>query len=555
MRKLNMKINPAKCIFGVSSGKFLGYIFSEKGIEVDPIKVQAVRYMPCPSTIKDVQKLNGQLAALGRFIVRSSDRCKHFFDVLNKRSKFEWTEECDGTLKSIKDHLANLSILQKPEPGEELLIYLAAISNALNVILLRSDKGIEKPISYISKIFNSAEINYTKIEKLILALVYATQKLRTYFQAHKIKVLTRTQIESVLKHTQRVGRVAKWNAQTKHYVVKYEILSSPKSQVIADFLAEFPLEEEEDEEKMIEIDDEQSDTHDLLKETNTTRWEIFVDGSTNSQGRGIGIVFTSPGVARIVFSFRIEFQSTNNTTEYEALVHALRLAEEMKLEDIRLTSDSQLVISQIKGKHNASDPIMQKYLKVVKQHAMKILKIVWRHIGQKDNWYADALAFISSMTVDPSVEYVFVRLKNPSIEMEEQNEESLKEQSEENIEIENEDMKVMNLEMKKGTKESEEDDWRKPIYEYLERGELPRDRLEANKIKSRSTKYELREGILYRRYFLGPLLRCLSLKECMEILKAIHYGDAVNHSGTKSQAYKAKDMDTSGQGCTRTQGR
>ena len=83
MRHHNIKLNPEKCIFGVASGKFLGYIVSKEGIQVDPEKVQAVRDMPTPATIKDVQKLNGLLASLGRFISRSSDKCKYFFDILS----------------------------------------------------------------------------------------------------------------------------------------------------------------------------------------------------------------------------------------------------------------------------------------------------------------------------------------------------------------------------------------------------------------------------------------------------------------------------------------
>ena len=68
MRQYNFKLNPEKCTIGVASGKFLGCIVSKEGIQVDPEKVQAVRDMPIPATIKDVQKLNGLLASLGRFI-------------------------------------------------------------------------------------------------------------------------------------------------------------------------------------------------------------------------------------------------------------------------------------------------------------------------------------------------------------------------------------------------------------------------------------------------------------------------------------------------------
>lgn len=114
-------------------------------------------------------------------------------------------------------------MLQKPEPNEELLIYLVRILYALRAVLLRSDQGVEKSIYYISKTFNSAERNFTKIEKMILALVYATQKICIYFHEQKVKVLTRTPIESVLKSSKRVGRIERWNAHIEQYGISYEV--------------------------------------------------------------------------------------------------------------------------------------------------------------------------------------------------------------------------------------------------------------------------------------------------------------------------------------------
>ncbi|XP_026429310.1 uncharacterized protein LOC113325326 [Papaver somniferum] len=87
---------------------------------------------------------------------------------------------------------------------------------------------------------------------------------------------------------------------------------------------------------------------------------------------------------------------------------------------------------------------------------------------------------------------------------------------------------------------SEEKDWRTEIHSYLEKGELPRKRLEEHKLKTRATNYELRDEVLYRRSFLGPSLRCLTRTEGIEILKALHYGDAGNHSGGRSLVYRAK---------------
>ena len=79
LRNYNMKLNPAKCAFGVSAEKFLGFIVNHRGIEANPDKIKAVLDMPSPSGIKEVQRLTGRIDALSRFMSRASDKCQPFF--------------------------------------------------------------------------------------------------------------------------------------------------------------------------------------------------------------------------------------------------------------------------------------------------------------------------------------------------------------------------------------------------------------------------------------------------------------------------------------------
>ena len=79
LREYNMKLNPAKCAFGVSAEKFLGFIVNNRGIEVNPDKIKIVLDMPPPSNIKEVQCLTRRIAALSRFVSRASDKCQPFF--------------------------------------------------------------------------------------------------------------------------------------------------------------------------------------------------------------------------------------------------------------------------------------------------------------------------------------------------------------------------------------------------------------------------------------------------------------------------------------------
>ena len=103
LREYNMKLNPAKCAFGVSTGKFLGFIVNNRGIKANPDKIKVVLDMPPPSSIKEVQRLTGRIAALSRFVSRVSDKCQPFFQVLKKA--FQWDTKCEEAFSALKTYL------------------------------------------------------------------------------------------------------------------------------------------------------------------------------------------------------------------------------------------------------------------------------------------------------------------------------------------------------------------------------------------------------------------------------------------------------------------
>ena len=98
-----MKLNPSKCAFGVASGKFLGFMISHRGIEVNPKKIKAILDMKASQNIKEVQSLTRRVAALNRFVSKATDKCLPFFKVLKK--EFEWTNECQKAFQDLKMYL------------------------------------------------------------------------------------------------------------------------------------------------------------------------------------------------------------------------------------------------------------------------------------------------------------------------------------------------------------------------------------------------------------------------------------------------------------------
>ena len=164
-----MKLNPAKCAFGVSAGKFLGFIVHNRGIEANPDKIKAVLDMPPPSSIKEVQRLTGRITALSRFVSRASDKCQPFFQVLKKA--FQWDANCEEAFSALKTYLSSPPILVSPSEGELFTLYLAVSDFSTSDALIRDKDRVQHPVYYCSRALRGAEERYPRMEKLILALV------------------------------------------------------------------------------------------------------------------------------------------------------------------------------------------------------------------------------------------------------------------------------------------------------------------------------------------------------------------------------------------------
>ena len=119
-----------------------------------------------------------------------TDRCILFFDVLKGSKRFERKDKYEQEFQALKEHLGCLPLLSKPIEGEKLYLYLAISMEAISAALVREEEKIQWPVYYVSKRLLDVETKYPELEKLALALVVAFRKLRSYFHAHSIEVLT-----------------------------------------------------------------------------------------------------------------------------------------------------------------------------------------------------------------------------------------------------------------------------------------------------------------------------------------------------------------------------
>ncbi|CAL9018623.1 unnamed protein product [Prunus brigantina] len=323
----------------------------ERGIEANPEKIQAILDMAIPKTVKDIQSLTGRVAALTRFISKATDRCAPFFKALkgSKRS-ITWTAECDKAFNELKEYMSRAPLLSTPEPGDTLMIYLSISATAVSSVLIQTKESAEHPVHYVSKALQDAEARYPDIEKLAFALVVSARRLRPYFQAHTIHVLTNHPLRQVLQKPETSGRLVKWAIELGEFDIHYKPRPATKGQAVADFISEFT---------------EPS----TVANSTQPLWTLYVDGSSNAQGCGAGLVLISPDKVVLEYALRFKFHASNNEAEYEALLAGLRLAKEMGAMQIQIFSDSQLVVHQVNQDFTAKDVSMTAYL----QHTRHLL--------------------------------------------------------------------------------------------------------------------------------------------------------------------------------------
>uniref|UniRef100_A0A2N9FT66 Uncharacterized protein n=1 Tax=Fagus sylvatica TaxID=28930 RepID=A0A2N9FT66_FAGSY len=213
LRKYQMKLNPSKCAFGVYSGKFLGFMVSQRGIEANPDKIKAILEMQPPKNTKEVQRLTGRIAALNRFMSRSTDKCLPFFKTLKKA--FEWTDECQQAFEELKKYLTEPPLLSPSKQGEELYLYLAVSPTAVSSALIREEERRQLPVYYTSRALRGAEERYPPMEKLAFALVTACKE------------------------------TPPWSIELSEFDIDYRPRTAIKAQALADFIAEFTSKDDE----------------------------------------------------------------------------------------------------------------------------------------------------------------------------------------------------------------------------------------------------------------------------------------------------------------------
>ncbi|XP_076940930.1 uncharacterized protein LOC143610291 [Bidens hawaiensis] len=334
------------------------------------------------------------------------------------------------------------------------------------------------------------------LEKLVLALVYGARRLKRYFQGHPIQVLTDYKLKNVLAKPELSGRLAKWAIELGEHSIEYKPRPAVKGQFLADFITEVLVG------KVQECLLEQQTP---IPSNESQQWTLFMDGASSGEGSGAGLKLINLDDQEFTYAIKQNFKSTNNEAKYEALLAGLRIARKLRVRFLEARVDSMLITGQVSGTYEAKNDVMASYLSQAKDLMQQFTSCKVVYIKRSENRPADALSKLASTSFEHMDRDVRIEvLDAPSIPQHQV------------------------LVIQTGTTS-----WMEPIRTYLSSGILPEDKTEARKVRHKALCYQVHDGTLFRKSFLGPLLRCVDAEDANYVIREIHEGICGLHAGPR----------------------
>nr|GEZ39905.1 reverse transcriptase domain-containing protein [Tanacetum cinerariifolium] len=313
-------------------------------------------------------------------------------------------------------------------------------------------------------------------------------------------------VSAVMTRPDMAGRLQKWSIMLREHNITYRPRTSVKGQILADFLIEMPG------------NVSQAAPAAVTQEEPLT---LFTDGSSCVDGSGAGLIFTNPEGVEFTYALRFQFAASNNEAEYEAHFAGLRIATQMGVKNIQVNVDSKLVAIQVLGTYVAKEDNMIKYLEIVKGLVSGFTTFSISQVPRSKNKQADPLSKTASTSFAHLSKQVLVEvLENKSIK-------------------EKEVAAVI---------EEDGPTWMTQITDYLKEGVLPGDNKEARKLRLKARQYALMKGVLYRRSFLTPWLRCVGPLQADCVMREIYEGSCSMHAGPRLLPGAWKLLGLSGEG-------
>ena len=237
LQQAGLRLNEEKCRFCQTELQYLGHVVSDQGVKTDPEKVEAIRNTPPPQNLRELRRFLGMVSWYRRYIPQFSETAAPLHQLLQKRTRWTWTEEAQAAFETLRHQLATAPVLTCPDFDQPFVLQTDASQGGLGAVLTQDHDGKERVVAYASRTLNAAERNYSVTEKECLAVVWGIRKMRPYLEGYSFTVLTDHQ---ALKWLQSIdspsGRLARWSLELQQYDFKIEYRKG-ENNLVADALS------------------------------------------------------------------------------------------------------------------------------------------------------------------------------------------------------------------------------------------------------------------------------------------------------------------------------
>ena len=391
LAQLGGQLNVAKCHIGESQVTLLGHVVSGAGIQVDPSKVSALLALSSPTTVRELTSFIQKVRYFGRFIHQLS-QLAFPLQRLTNASVLVWSEESEKSFQEVKKVLSSLPTLLPPLWDQPFFVNPSVGSDSLGAILLQKDPKtlLMRPVYFTSRVMKETEKAYSTVEKMVLALMFATQRFRTYLLPRHFVIITiEDTFPYVLQHMDVSARISKWIVQLQEFDYTVMVEESTRA-ALADILThQFKERKEKKESK--KLVPPAPPTIKAIEEA----FDLYFDGAyKRKEGRAAaGVVVFNPLKEKVMErGMVLPNISSNNEAEYAALLMGLEWCVSNEIQRLNVYGDSMLIVKQVQGIWSCKSDKLAAKLREVKSLLRKIKHCQIHYVGRANNQEADARA-------------------------------------------------------------------------------------------------------------------------------------------------------------------
>ncbi|MCO5603592.1 hypothetical protein L7F22_057743 [Adiantum nelumboides] len=383
LQSLGGQLNVDKCHIAESQVTLLGHVVSSRGIEADPGKVQTLVGLPSPKRAKELVSFIQKVRYLSRFIHLLSQVVLPL-QQLTHSNTFSWSEENEQQFNEIKELLSSLPTIAPPRWEETFYVNPSMGSDSIGAVLMQKDgeSSFMRSIYFVSRVMTPLEKDYTVIEQMVMALMFAVGRFRSYLLPNKFVILTvEDTFPLVLQHMDVSARISKWLVRLQEFEYTVQVESSTQAN-LAGMLThrcyERKVKVKAPRPKPVEVQAKLSGAHSL-----------YFDGAYKRKvdKASVGISIQDENGQKLFGKgLLVENTHSNNEAEYAALTLGLEWCVSMGIKRLNVFGDALLLIKQVHGtwacRNQSLVPRLRRVIEAIQLY----------HVPRKGNQEADALA-------------------------------------------------------------------------------------------------------------------------------------------------------------------